>query len=126
MKTQNYKELQLAQLDRFQLSNPEFISGINRNLLNPWFKNSYLCINAWIMTMLELKNILIHRISEINDIRFLKAIKTILDEKAEDTVLVLTEAQKQDIIQSRKEIKDGLFISNEELDKEIQAWLKAE
>jgi len=78
------------------------------------------------MTMLELKSILIHRISEINDIRFLEAIKTILDEKAEDSVIVLTEEQKQEIIQSRKEINEGLFISNEELDKEIQAWLKAE
>jgi hypothetical protein len=78
------------------------------------------------MTMLELKSILIHRISEINDIRFLEAIKTILDQKAEDSVIVLTEEQKQEIIQSRKEIKEGLFISNEELDKEIQAWLKAE
>ena len=78
------------------------------------------------MTMLELKSILIHRISEINDIQFLEAIKTILDEKAEDSVIVLTDEQKQEIIQSRKEIKKGLFISNEELDKEIQAWLKAE
>ena len=77
------------------------------------------------MTMLELKSILIHRISEINDIRFLKAIKTILDGKAEDTVLILTEEQKQEIIQSRNEIKNGLFLSNEELDEEIQAWLKA-
>ena len=76
--------------------------------------------------MLELKSILIHRISEINDMKFLKAIKTILDEKAEDSVIVLTDEQKQEIIQSRKEIKEGLFISNEELDKEIQAWLKAE
>ena len=78
------------------------------------------------MTMLELKSILIHRISEINDIRFLEAIKTILDEKAEDSVIVLTDEQKQEIIQSKKEIKEGLSISNEELDREIQAWLKAE
>ena len=78
------------------------------------------------MTMLELKSILIHRISEINDIRFLEAIKTILDGKAEDSVIVLTDEQKQEIIQSRKEIKEDLFISNEELDKEIQAGLKAE
>ena len=78
------------------------------------------------MTMLELKSILIHRISEINDIRFLGAIKTILDGKAEDSVIVLTDEQKQEIIQSRKEIKEGLFISNEELDNEIQEWLKAE
>ena len=75
--------------------------------------------------MLELKSILIHRISEINDIRFLEAIKTILDEKAEDTVLVLTDEQKQEIIQSKDEIKNGLFLSNGELDEEIQAWLKA-
>ena len=76
--------------------------------------------------MLELKSILIHRISEINDIRFLEAIKTILDEKAEDIVLVLTEEQKQEIIQSKNEIENGLFVKNEELDKEIQAWLSAE
>ena len=77
------------------------------------------------MTMLELKNILIHRISEINDIRFLEAIKTILDEKAEDTMLVLTEEQKQEIIDSQNEIKNGLIFSNDELDKEIQEWLNA-
>ena len=61
------------------------------------------------MTLLELKSILIHRISEINDIRFLEAIKTILDGIAEDTVLILTEEQKQEIIQSRKDIKEGLL-----------------
>ena len=77
------------------------------------------------MTMLELKSILIHRISEINDIRFLEAIRTIIDEKAEDTVLILTEDQKKEIAHSRNEIKEGLFISNEQLDKEIQAWLSA-
>ncbi len=77
------------------------------------------------MTMLELKSILIHRISEINDIRFLEAIRTILDEKAEDTILVLTEDQKQEIAHSRNEIKEGLFISNEALDIEIHGWLSA-
>lgn len=77
------------------------------------------------MTTLELKSILIHRISEINDIRFLEAIKTILDEKAEDTVLVLTDDQKQEIIDSQNEVKNGLLFSNDELDKEIQVWLSA-
>lgn len=77
------------------------------------------------MTMLELKNILIHRISEINDIRFLEAIKTILDEKAEDTILVLTDDQKQEIIDSQNEVKNGLLFSNDGLDKEIQGWLNA-
>ena len=35
------------------------------------------------MTTIELKKVLIHRISEINDISYLKAIKTILDSKTE-------------------------------------------
>ena len=75
------------------------------------------------MTMIELKNILIHRISEINDVRFLEAIKTILDGKAEDTILTLTPDQKKEIRDSQKEVKAGQFIANDELDTEIQQWL---
>lgn len=68
---------------------------------------------------------MIHRISEINDVRFLEAIKTILDEKAEDSTLVLTDDQKQEIFDSQKEISEGLFLSNDDLDNEIQGWLSA-
>lgn len=75
------------------------------------------------MTMLELKSILINRISEINDIRFLKAIKTILDDKAEDSELQLTKEQYKEIRESQEEIKDGLFLYNNDLDKDIQEWL---
>ena len=77
------------------------------------------------MTMLELKNILFHRISEINDIRFLEAIKTILDEKAEDKIQKLTKDQKREIRKSQEEVKSGLFISNDDLDNEFQVWLSA-
>lgn len=77
------------------------------------------------MTMMELKSMLIHRISEINDIRFLEAIKTILDEKAEDSTLELTEDQKKEIAASRKEILQGLFIKDSDLDSDIQEWLNA-
>jgi len=77
------------------------------------------------MTMLELKNILFHRISEINDIRFLEAIKTILDEKAEDRIQKLTKEQKREIRASQEEIKRGLFITDDDLDNEIQVWLSA-
>ena len=38
------------------------------------------------MTTVELKNILIHRISGINDISFLNAIKTIVDSKSESVI----------------------------------------
>ena len=77
------------------------------------------------MTMMELKNILVHRISEINDVRFLEAIKTILDEKAEDSTLELTDDQKKEIEESKKQIKEGLFIKESGLDSEIQEWLDA-
>ena len=73
--------------------------------------------------MMELKSILVHRISEINDIRFLEAIKTILDEKAEDSALELTEDQKKEIAESKKEILRGLFIDDTDLDSNIQGWL---
>ena len=77
------------------------------------------------MTMLELKNVLFHRISEIDDLRFLEAIKTILDEKVEDRIQKLTKDQKREIRKSQEEVKRGLFISNNDLDNEIQVWLSA-
>lgn len=75
------------------------------------------------MTTLELKNILIHRIAEINDVSFLQAIKTILDSKSESIVMKLTEEQKSEITESKKEIKKGHFIENDILEKEIDLWL---
>jgi hypothetical protein len=77
------------------------------------------------MTAIELKTLLIHRISEINDISFLKALKTILDSKTESGVIQLTPDQLNDIIESKKEIEKGLFIENSVLDKEVRQWLNA-
>ncbi|MEZ5070874.1 MAG: hypothetical protein R2751_07865 [Bacteroidales bacterium] len=75
--------------------------------------------------MMELKSALIHRISEINDTKFLEAIKTILDEKAEDSSFELTEEQKKEIEESREEIRNGFFVTGSEMDSEVQKWLNA-
>jgi len=75
------------------------------------------------MTAIELKTLLIHRISEINDISFLKALKTILDSKTESGVIQLTPDQLNDIIESKKEIEQGMFVENSVLDKEVRQWL---
>ena len=75
------------------------------------------------MTTIELKKMLIHRISEINDISFLKAIKTILDSKSETTMNALTPEQRNEIIESKKEVEQGLYINHEILNKEVSAWL---
>ena len=77
------------------------------------------------MTMLELKNNLIRRISEIHDVRFLEAIKTILDEKTVSSIQELTEEQRKEIHESQAEIREGLFLYNNDLDQEIQGWLNA-
>ncbi len=77
------------------------------------------------MTTIELKKMLLHRIVEINDISFLKAIKTILDSKTEREVISLTAEQRNEIIESKKEIEQGLFIEHETLNKEVLAWLNA-
>ena len=77
------------------------------------------------MTAIELKTLIIHRISEINDVSFLKALKTILDSKTETGVIQLTPDQLDDIIASKKEIEKGLFIENSVLDKEVKKWLSA-
>lgn len=75
------------------------------------------------MTAIELKKLLVHRIAEINDESFLNAIKTILDSKSQSQILMLTKEQRIDIIESKKQIEQGLFIEQEEMDKEFTKWL---
>ena len=77
------------------------------------------------MSTVELKSILIHRISEITDVSFLEALKTILDSKSESTVLTLTDEQRNEILASKKEIEQGLYIEDSDLEKEINGWLNA-
>jgi hypothetical protein len=77
------------------------------------------------MTTIELKKQLIHRISEIEDTNFLKALKTILDSKVNEGILYLTAEQRDEIIASREDVEKGHVIENALLDKEIKAWLNA-
>jgi|GEM_PF-443009 len=75
------------------------------------------------MNAVELKSILIHRITEIDDVSFLEAIRTILDSKSNKQRISLTAEQQADIQESRKQIAQGLFVGQEELDTEIGKWL---
>ncbi|GMQ24284.1 hypothetical protein Aoki45_09660 [Algoriphagus sp. oki45] len=72
------------------------------------------------MTTLDLKKHLIQRISEIEDMAFLEAIKTILDSKSEK--LHLTAEQRSEIKLSQDQINKGLFTSQEQLDEEFEKW----
>ena len=75
------------------------------------------------MTTIELKKYLVGRISEINDEAFLKAIKTILDSKSQSQILPLTENQRLEIMESKKQIEQGLFLGEAEMDQEFEKWL---
>lgn len=74
------------------------------------------------MTTIELKKQLINRISEIDDESFLQAIKTILDSKTQSQVITLTKAQRQEIDESKKQIEEGEFIEQDELDQKFNQW----
>ena len=76
------------------------------------------------MSTVELKTALIQRISEIQDKSFLEAIWTILDTKSETKTLIVPSAIADEIEQSRKEVAKGHFISNEDLEKEVDEWLE--
>ena len=75
------------------------------------------------MTTFQLKNALIQKISEIEDISFLEAIKTILEVKSKSKIISLTPELTKEIMASKKEIEQGLFIENNLLEKEIEEWL---
>jgi len=74
------------------------------------------------MSTIELKRLLIHRITEINDVSFLKAVKTILDTKTETEIILLTPEQRTEILESKKEIERGLFIEQESLEAKVLKW----
>ena len=75
------------------------------------------------MNTIQLKKELIHRISGIEDIDFLKAIKTILDYKNKDAIIELTDDQEKELLFASKEGKNGKVISQSELDQKVEKWL---
>lgn len=76
------------------------------------------------MTTIELKKSIILKIAEIEDSEFLKAIKTIIDSNQSGAVFKVTEPMKKDIEKGRKQIREGKYTTQEDLEKEISAWLK--
>ena len=76
------------------------------------------------MTTIELKNHLIHRIAGINDKSFLNAIKTIVDTKSESIIQKTTPEQRLRIKEGREQIARGEYFTNEQVELEIDQWLK--
>jgi predicted transcriptional regulator len=75
------------------------------------------------MTTVELKNILIQRIAGINDKSFLTAINTIIESKSESIIYKTTPEQREQIMEGRAQIAKGESFTNEQVEKEITAFL---
>lgn len=75
------------------------------------------------MTTTELKNILIHRISGINDKSFLSEISLMIEARSESTIFKTTAEQRKDIEEGRAEITNGEYFTNEQIELEIGQWL---
>ena len=76
------------------------------------------------MTTVELKNILFHKITAINDKSFLNAIKTIVDSKSDETIYDTSAEQKLKIQEGIEQIERGEYFTNEQVEAEISKWLK--
>jgi hypothetical protein len=77
------------------------------------------------MSTVELRHYINKKLSYIDDISFLKAIKTIVESKADEKVYQLSDFQKKRIETSREQVKKGQTISNEALNKEVLQWLNS-
>jgi len=77
------------------------------------------------MSTIELRHIIIEKLSLIDDASFLKAIKTIVESKADEKVYQLSDFQRKRIEASRDQVKKGHTISNEVVNKEVLQWLSS-
>ena len=75
------------------------------------------------MSTIELRHHIIEKLSLIDDDSFLKAIKTIIESKVNESIYKLSDFQKNRIDSGRKQLKKGQSISNDTLQKEIDQWL---
>ena len=75
------------------------------------------------MSTIELRHIIIEKLSLIDDASFLKAIKTIIESKVSEKVYNLSDFQKNRIESGREQLRKGQTISNDALQKEISQWL---
>ena len=75
------------------------------------------------MTTIELKNMLKSRIDLINDKKILTALNTLVESRTEN-IIVLSNSQKKVIKKSQKDYLEGNFYTNDQVNEEIETWLK--
>lgn len=76
------------------------------------------------MNAIDLKEELRERISEIDDIEFLNAIKSVLDCKKTEAFIMLTEDQVNELTLASEEGRKGNYFTRDEMDAKVKAWLE--
>lgn len=73
------------------------------------------------MKAIALKKYLVSKINLIDDDSILDEIKEIVDKK--ETVYVLSDYHLEKLAKSRKQIEEGNFLTQDEMDKKVEEWL---
>lgn len=77
------------------------------------------------MTKLKLQNILVRKISKIDDVKSLNEIYKFIEIiNEDDKVYKLNTEQKKLIKKSEKEFEEGKYLDNELVFRKIDKWLK--
>ncbi len=76
------------------------------------------------MSTIEIKDNIISKIILIDDQSFLEAINILINNKADQKVYKLSPEQLESINRGINDIKEGNFITNEDLNLEISQWLE--
>ncbi len=74
------------------------------------------------MSTLELRKKVYKQLETVDD-NFLKEVLTLIEFETEKGLFKLSNAQKIAVDESRSQIASGKTFTNEEVDKEIDAWL---
>jgi len=75
------------------------------------------------MSTVELRQVIIEYLTQIEDVSFLNAIKTMIETKASEEIYMLTDDQVKRVEEGREQLKQGKTITNESLKLEIDQWL---
>ena len=76
------------------------------------------------MTTIEIKKTIIDKIAQIEDLHFLKAIKIIIESRPNESVFKVTDEMRSKIEHSRNVAKQGKIVSDKEVNREIEEWLR--
>jgi len=76
------------------------------------------------MNAIEIQKQLIERISGITDIELLNSIKAILDFKKKEPFLYLTPEEEAELKGASKDVREGKFVYQSDMDQKVEVWLK--